>query len=541
MPTFTFSLQPQKHTMKKTVSLLLLITFGFTFAQKSEQLLNEAQIDQQIADAKKISSKNIKKTIEISKKTYQDSKVIDYKKGMLESNILLMAKYFDIGNFKKVIELNKETINLAEDTGDNEKLANTHRLSAASLTELGFNDESQKEFRIALQITKMIRSENCKYYQQALIYNGLASYSAHINAPIDSVIYYQKKSLETVLKIDEDIKYTDKKYHTLALAYMNLGMTNVAKHRPKEAEMYFSKALKLCTDTQYKINKDLEVAVLNEFAWLYYDQKKYTEAILYAKQAEQMEKQLSLPYIRRDIYEVMFKSSVENGEKDTSSKYMNLYTALNDSLVNVEKKTINTPVKQLMNTQGEKYTKHIQKLIILSSAALIITLLAGWLFWKKKQQQLTERYRIIIDELQKRENSRSAEEPIVSTDRSAGIKDDTTKTIIAKLKKFETSQKFLREDISLSYLANSINTNTRYLSEVIKQHKGKSFNNYINGLRIQYITEALYKDPKYREYKISYLAQVCGFSSREVFGVIFKKETGVTPSFFISQLKNDQK
>ncbi|AZA77307.1 AraC family transcriptional regulator [Chryseobacterium sp. G0186] len=65
----------------------------------------------------------------------------------------------------------------------------------------------------------------------------------------------------------------------------------------------------------------------------------------------------------------------------------------------------------------------------------------------------------------------------------------------------------------------------------------KSFNNYLNGLRINYITAKLYDTPIFREYKISYLAETCGFSSREVFAVIFKKETGVSPSYFINQLK----
>jgi len=49
----------------------------------------------------------------------------------------------------------------------------------------------------------------------------------------------------------------------------------------------------------------------------------------------------------------------------------------------------------------------------------------------------------------------------------------------------------------------------------------------------------LYEEPKHREYKISYLAELCGFSSREVFTTIFKKETGISPSYFIDHLKND--
>lgn len=49
----------------------------------------------------------------------------------------------------------------------------------------------------------------------------------------------------------------------------------------------------------------------------------------------------------------------------------------------------------------------------------------------------------------------------------------------------------------------------------------------------------LASDPDYREYKISYLAEISGFSSREVFTITFKKETGVNPSYFINNLKKD--
>lgn len=93
--------------------------------------------------------------------------------------------------------------------------------------------------------------------------------------------------------------------------------------------------------------------------------------------------------------------------------------------------------------------------------------------------------------------------------------------------------------MSLSGLASYLDTNTKYLSEILKQYKGKKFCDYINGLRILYIMEILYKNPIYREYKISYLAESCGFGSREVFAVVFKKETGISPSYFINNLKRD--
>ena len=119
-----------------------------------------------------------------------------------------------------------------------------------------------------------------------------------------------------------------------------------------------------------------------------------------------------------------------------------------------------------------------------------------------------------------------------------GISEEMTNFILKKLGKFEVSGKFLRKDINLTWLSNHFNTNSKYISEVIKVHRNKNFNSYINGLRIQYITNKLIEDPVYREYKISYLSEECGYASTQVFVIAFKKETGVTPSHFIDQLKN---
>ncbi|AZA54001.1 tetratricopeptide repeat protein [Chryseobacterium sp. G0201] len=82
--------------------------------------------------------------------------------------------------------------------------------------------------------------------------------------------------------------YAVKKGFTLALTYINLGMTSNASKKTKEAEEYFSKALAICKKDNR--NKNLKVTVLNEFAWLYYDQKKYEESTNYAEQAKVLEK-----------------------------------------------------------------------------------------------------------------------------------------------------------------------------------------------------------------------------------------------------------
>lgn len=197
------------------------------------------------------------------------------------------------------------------------------------------------------------------------------------------------------------------------------------------------------------------------------------------------------------------------------------------------------------NGNSLNHTLVIIGCIILAIAVFLLFL------WRRSQKIFHSRYENIISQLKKQENNHdSTKTPVINeitdssiaisnSDKNINIHDSTINIILNKLKKFEKSEKFLRKDVSLTSLASSLDTNPRYLSEIIKQYKGKNYNNYLNGLRIQYITQLLYKEPIYREYKIIYLAEHCGFASREVFAIAFKKETGVTPSYFISQLRDD--
>ena len=68
--------------------------------------------------------------------------------------------------------------------------------------------------------------------------------------------------------------------------------------------------------------------------------------------------------------------------------------------------------------------------------------------------------------------------------------------ILNKLKRFESSKRFLNKDISLAVLAGQLESNTKYLSEIINTHYNVNFNTYINRLRINFIIEKLKTDPK---------------------------------------------
>lgn len=116
------------------------------------------------------------------------------------------------------------------------------------------------------------------------------------------------------------------------------------------------------------------------------------------------------------------------------------------------------------------------------------------------------------------------------------IPDKTEKKLLEKLDAFEKSNKFIQKTVSVKTLAQQFDTNAKYLSEVINRHKNSNFNTYINNLRIDYIVDRLRHDPEYRKYKVSYLAEECGFSSHSMFATIFKNRMGLSPTEFLQKL-----
>ncbi|UTX49039.1 tetratricopeptide repeat protein [Chryseobacterium sp. MA9] len=306
--------------------------------------LKESQIEEEIKKIQNLPDNNPNKIIKLSTDVYRIAKNIRYKKGVLEINSFLINKYCEIGNFKKAIELCNEIEKLA---GKNDTmLVNSHRYKASAYIELNSNNRSLQELKKALEVADKIELQNDKNYMKALVYKEFATYFSHVNASIDSVMYYQNKCLKTAMNIDDDKDFQERKYHTLAVAYMNLGVMNTALGNTEETISKLSRALEICQNEKYHIHKDLEVSILNEFAWMYYERRKYDKSVRYANQAEREEKKVGIPYVRRDIYEISFKAYSALKQEAPARKYTNLYIKLNDSLVNVEKNGVNNNRKE---------------------------------------------------------------------------------------------------------------------------------------------------------------------------------------------------
>lgn len=250
------------------------------------------------------------------------------------------------------------------------------------------------------------------------------------------------------------------------------------------------------------------------------------------------------PYIQAAIYEKLAKNFLALNNKEKYREF-NLKATNATNLLNNEKTlAVNAAFDKLQNEESENVAttrvKETQTLWLLGIAALSIALI--WLFvrWQYSTRiNYTSNIVNYLKLIKATEEKPETPEKLILKSSSQRPK-ETDELLLSKLTKFENGNKYLSKDISLAQLASQCDTNTKYLSEVINQYKGKNFNVYINELRIHYIVNKLKTDPIYLSYKVSYLAEECGFSTHSSFSTVFKSITGITPNVFIQFLTQDR-
>ncbi len=519
----------------------LFISFSF-YAQKGNDSLENA-----INNLRILAESNPKEASAGLLKTKKRAQNMHYSKGVMSSSYALTLFYYNNGDYGKAIEESRDTEKVAKILSNNQYLSDVYRMRGISYSEMGIDKEVLPELNKSLIFAEKIEDTNIKFYKKALIYESIAGIYNKKNDP-NKEIYYRNKSIdETKKMVEKKPSHIDAKYNNLSLQYSSLALIYEKQKKKDSAIMYFEKAFRINEDSRYNIYINGKATLTSDMATFYTANKDYTKAIKLAKKAEQYEKQTSLPYVRKDIYNSLFNSYSELSKGDSSRYYLKLYSALNDSLTKAEKKNILIPVNQIISDKETEKNKTIKNVIILAGSLALAMLLLGWFFWRNKNKKLHKNYEKLIEKIRlenqtetvadKKPEPKSTE--VSPKSRESQISDDTTNLLLKKLEKFEKSNKFTKQEVSFSYLSNYLETNSKYLNEILKTYKEKTFNQYINDLRIDYITELLYKEPKYRNYKITYLAEISGFSSREVFTIAFKKRTGIPPSYFIENLKNE--
>lgn len=255
-------------------------------------------------------------------------------------------------------------------------------------------------------------------------------------------------------------------------------------------------------------------------------------------------------------YSFLIEYYKQIGDKEKQLKYLTTYMEI-DSVLQKNYKHLNKVLRTEYDTphlfaEKEALIQSLQKKQSVSSAGILVLGIlvlgvggfGGYQFYLKKQYR--KRFEAIIHPVSpdvlasrtiKNEDS-SLEEN--KPQESFGIAAEVVKQLLEKLADFERTKGYLEHTITIQKVALQLNTNTKYLSKVINEQKGKTFVQYINDLRITYAVDQLQAQSILQNYTMPSLAKEFGFNSAEAFSAAFYKKHKIKPTFFIKELGNEK-
>ena len=99
----------------------------------------------------------------------------------------------------------------------------------------------------------------------------------------------------------------------------------------------------------------------------------------------------------------------------------------------------------------------------------------------------------------------------------------------------QTEKAYLNADLTLAALANRLELSPTYLSQVINQREGLSFNDFVNKYRID-AAKAMLIDTNI-DFSIEGVGTACGFNSKSTFFTAFRKHANCTPAEYKRQIR----
>ena len=120
-----------------------------------------------------------------------------------------------------------------------------------------------------------------------------------------------------------------------------------------------------------------------------------------------------------------------------------------------------------------------------------------------------------------------------SDEKQAYLSDDQIEILLTRIRKaLKEKTILLNPDFSLNMLAQTVKSNTKYVSWVINQTYGKNFKTLLNELRVQEASKMLDDFENYGNYTIQAISEDVGYKSSASFILAFKRIVGMTPSVY---------
>lgn len=461
---------------------------------------------------------------------------------------------------------------LSQKVSDKEEFDIVLKMASAFLDDQHPNPDKSTEM---LFIAKSIAEKTNNPEQLAKVYGSIANQYSYLNFP-EKIKFYLDKSRAQIERLPEG----DKKYNLSAMLYIEMGNLESDKKNFQVAKKYYQSSLKqfrkMSAPAQflgyhyrralynlgnsfYNLNqydsaefyltvslsvKDRQNTNLKYFIYYalsrVYSQKGDNQRAIDTLLVVLNDNNFNDDRLKSDIYFNIAKDYKAIGDNENYILYSEKHIKINPNVQKKAMKAINTAV----DAEQESFLSDISESknknrVLIGGIILLLLISVTTIFYlmRKRDKEKAIYMKIILNLKEKYQQPEKdiPESRLPESMQSLSISFSAEKEVLAKLEKFELSQRFTNQKLTVASVAVQLKTNPTYLTETIKKYKGKNFNAYINELRVHYICEKIHNQPENLNYKISYLGEQCGFASHSAFATVFKNVTGISPSAFLRE------
>lgn len=358
-------------------------------------------------------------------------------------------------------------------------------------------------------------------------------YVKHIGSYVCASMYYLKGDIARAGKyIEETISQIDRFYDKAGVWCLNAKI-QASTGRYDEAESSFDKAVLNISEESVTT----AVYVYLSYGRFLYDRGNLEEAMDYALMGIGMSNDRGNRIYLADLYELASWVSEARGDSSTALHYYKAYHSESSDINRIEQeRAINALNTRFAEEQHSRELRELRRnagLIIL----LIAVCLAGtWIMYRNRNRMYTRIARQYKESVAK---ERALEEQISAL--TAGQQDaaakysnssltkDSGRELYARLEHLMKHDRiYLEKNLTRERIAERLESNRTYLSQVIHEYTGLSLVAYVNTYRINEAIAVL-SDPM-NDIPLKALCSDLGFNSSTTFYKLFQDKVGMTPA-----------
>lgn len=507
-----------------------------TLFQEGEEALERGDID----DALKIF------TVVCSRDNGADSRRLFSMAHYRHGNILYSRE-----NYAEAMQAYLQARSIAERNGIHDRLPSIYISIGNVFSAIEDLDTGISFYRKALAAL----GDNTESSARPVIYNNLL-YAYYLKEDVDSTQKYYQLNIELAPK-DPRSKYD---------VLLNKGLINDLQGKSKEAVRLFHLAASFARDSLD--SPDCEAAANSHIAHTYERENSMDSALHYLHINEKTARTKGYNNLLAESLRDLARVYESMGNETESMRYKSDYLALSDSLFSRETLNIIKNSQALYEQNSDAYTirnlntaNALQRywIIVLFAVIAIIAFLSV-LFWKQKRKlsdawkelykrnlSLLEAERHYTGRISGLEN-RLKEVEKDCRESATGPAIQSRKLLITKERRDELTDRisdvmknpefYCDPECSIDRLAAAIESNARYVSEVINDEYGMNFRAFLNKYRIKEAMRRLEDIDNYGNLTIKAIAESVGYKSQATFISVFTKETGLKPSLYQQLARN---